>query len=206
MRFLIHTATLLLGLFLWAGSGHAAAKSDVLDQKAVHEAYNEANFDYVINILENFVRTNKSYSHSDSIFVAKHLAVVYSANPATREKGRYYMNRLLELVPSAKLVDMYVSEEIDRIFEKVREEFLTRQQSFGIESSAMNLPARPGQEPVSGSPGNAAAAPAVAPAKKGKGFIWFAGGVGVIAAVGTAAYFAMHETPPAEDKTFVVPR
>ena len=63
--------------------------------------------------------------------IAKHLAGVYSAHPATREKGRYYMHRLLELVPSAKLVDMYVSEEIDRIFDKVREEFLARQRSFG---------------------------------------------------------------------------
>jgi hypothetical protein len=32
------------------------------------------------------------------------LAVVDTASPKTREKGRYYMMRLLELVPSTKLV------------------------------------------------------------------------------------------------------
>jgi len=36
------------------------------------------------------------------------------------------MFRLLELLPSAKLVDMFVSEEIDRIFDKVRDEFNVR--------------------------------------------------------------------------------
>ena len=40
---------------------------------------------------------------------AKHLAVVYTANPQTREKGKYFMRRLPALLPTAKLVDMYVS-------------------------------------------------------------------------------------------------
>lgn len=117
--------------------------SETLDQKTIHEHYNNGDFEPVISAIEGFKIRNKKWDYLDSIFIAKHLAVVYSANPTTREKGRYYMLRLLELLPSAKLVDMYVSEEVDRIFDKVREEFLVRQKGFGLDSSEIDLPRRP---------------------------------------------------------------
>ncbi|MDQ3003091.1 MAG: hypothetical protein M3Y08_17740 [Fibrobacterota bacterium] len=115
-----------------------------LDQARTHDLYNNGDFDPVVTVIESFVQRNKTYSQSDSIFIAKHLAVVYSANPATREKGKYYMFRLLELLPSAKLVDMYVSDEVDRIFDKVREEFIVRQNAFGVDVSR-SLPGRKGK-------------------------------------------------------------
>ena len=104
-----------------AGAGIQAQVTGMepLDQKRIHALYNDGDFDAVVSALEAFVRRSGGYPRADSVFVAKHLAVVYSANPATREKGKYYMYQLLELLPSAKLVDMYVSDEIDRIFEKV---------------------------------------------------------------------------------------
>ncbi len=120
---------------------------ETLDQGRIHDLYNNGDFDPVVTVIEAFVQRNKTYSLSDSIFIAKHLAVVYSANPATREKGKYYMFRLLELLPSAKLVDMYVSDEVDRIFDKVREEFMVRQHGFGVDTSHISLPNRPKQDP-----------------------------------------------------------
>jgi hypothetical protein len=199
MRINLLSAILILGLLSLAEPVRAAA----LNQVQVHTAYNEGNFDYVIATLESFIKSNKTYGQEDSVFIAKHLAVVYSANPATREKGRYYMNRLLELVPSAKLVDMYVSEEIDRIFDKVREEFLTRQRSFGISQAPETLPARPQSTPQPAAP----AAPTREPRKKGKGMIWFAGGVGVAVVAGGVAYYALHEgDAKAEDKVYAVPK
>jgi hypothetical protein len=211
MRFHSFRMILFVGLALLFGRGHAAAPAATLNQKQIHDAYNEGNFEYVISTLENFLRSNKTTSHADSIFVTKHLAVVYSANPATRERGRYYMNRLLEMLPSAKLVDMYVSEEIDRIFDKVREEFVTRQQSFGISGSDVNLPARPteagsGNSGGSSSTASGATSEGVRPAKKeNHALLWIAGGVG-LAAAGTAAYFALQADPsPGEDKIYAVP-
>ena len=44
-----------------------------LDQKAVHERYNEGDFESVIQTLEYFRKANPSCSRSDSIFIAKHL-------------------------------------------------------------------------------------------------------------------------------------
>ncbi len=114
-----------------------------LDQAKVHDLYNAGDFDPVIAVLEGFIQTHKAYGLSDSIFIAKHLAVVYSANPATREKGKYYMFKLLELLPSAKLIDMFVSDEVDRIFDKVREEFVARQHAFGVDTTKLALPNRP---------------------------------------------------------------
>ncbi len=99
---------------------------EALDRERIHADYNDGDFEAVASALESFMQRNKTCSHDDSVFIAKHLSVVYSANPAMREKGKYYMYRLLDLVPSAKLVDMFVSDEIDRIFEKVREEYYVR--------------------------------------------------------------------------------
>ena len=59
-----------------------------LNQKDIHAAYNEGDFDKVTALIDGFTKANKTYGRADSIFIAKHLAVVYSANPQTREKGR----------------------------------------------------------------------------------------------------------------------
>ena len=190
-----------------------AARPESLDRKVIHDQYNEGNFDAVIGSLESFIKRNHSYLHDDSVFIAKHLAVVYSANPATREKGRYYMHRLLELLPSAKLVDMYVSEEIDRIFEKVREEYLTRQNSFGVDTSRIALPDRKAGNPSGGAAATAGsgdgARPGQArdPARKSgsKTGFWIAGGTAVVAAGLTAAYL-IHASEEEPNLSYRVPR
>lgn len=201
-----------------ASAGAPAAT--VLDQKAIHSAYNEGDFDKVTALIDGFTKANAVYTRADSIFIAKHLAVVYSANPRTREKGKYFMYRLLEMMPSAELVDMFVSDEIDRIFDKVRKEFLVRQKSFGVDSTQISMP----EKAATGSAATAsqaAAKSAAKPAAKGpsddyvaashdgkqpywkrNGF-WIAGGVGLLVA-GTAAYFIYTQDEPT-GRTIVIP-
>jgi hypothetical protein len=190
-----------------------AAKSAVpLNQKDIHAAYNEGDFDKVVTLIDGFNRANKTYSRADSIFIAKHLAVVHSANPQTREKGRYFMYRLLEMMPSAELVDMFVSDEIDRIFDKVRKEFLARQKSFGVDSAQISMPEKASRtapaakpEPAQTGPSSeyqAASKSDKQPFWKKNGF-WIAGGVGV-AVAGTAAYFIYTQDEPT-GKTYVIP-
>lgn len=174
--------------------------AEVLDHKTLHDQYNEGNFDAVLAGIEGFLKRNKTHSLQDSVFIAKHLAVVYTANPATREKGKYYMHRLLELVPSAKLVDMYVSEEIDRIFDKIKEEFVNRQATTPATAQAATpaAPATPVAPPTE--------PPAAAP-RKGRsttGF-WIAGGTAVVAA-GLTVAFIIHQNEEAPDRNFHVPR
>ncbi|MDB5051708.1 MAG: hypothetical protein JWO30_4779 [Fibrobacteres bacterium] len=192
----------------------------VLNQKDIHAAYNEGDFDKVTSLIDGFIKANKTYSRADSIFIAKHLAVVYSANPQSREKGRYFMYRLLEMMPSAELVDMFVSDEIDRIFDKVRREFLARQKGFGVDSTQISTPEKASTGSAAATTGTASAKPAQTanpgpsseflaagneekqPYWKRNGF-WIAGGVGLIVA-GTAAYFIYTQDEPT-GKKIVIP-
>ena len=175
--------------------------SDTLSQAKIHDLYNGGDFEPVITVLETYIRNHKTYSHADSVFIAKHLAVVYSANPETREKGKYYMFRLLELLPSAKLVDMYVSEEVDRIFDRVREEFLTRQHAFGVDTSSIDLPDRPRR-----------AQPAVSEGGKSHALLWasIAGG-GALLVAGTWVWIANRDgesgpAPQSVDVKVITPK
>jgi hypothetical protein len=220
--FLIRSA---LALFLAASAFAAQAPApagSTLNQKSIHSAYNEGDFEKVIGQIESFTKANKSYSRNDSVFIAKHLAVVYSANPQTREKGKYYMYRLLEMMPSAELVDMFVSDEIDRIFEKVRKEFVSRQKGFGVDSTQISSPEKPATGSAAHAEATATASPAPgAPAAgpspeylaagrpekesfwKSKG-MWVAGGVGLLTA-GTVAYFILSSDDTPKTHTITIP-
>lgn len=210
---------------LAAGPARAASPSGgKLDQARIHSDYNEGNFEKVVAALEGYMAAHKEYSFEDSVFIAKHLAVVYSANPDSREKGKYYMYRLLTLLPSAKLVDMYVSDEIDRIFDKVRDEFVSRQRGFGIDTARMAVPGKaptgsrgkdPGKDPgrdAGNDPGprengTPARAGSSAADKKHAG-LWIAGGATVAVAGLAAAYFLLQgeEQPQPSDHVYFVPK
>jgi hypothetical protein len=183
--------------FLAAAMACASARAATLDQKAVHAVYEEGDFDKVTAKIAAFQKANPTYSRDDSVFIAKHLAVIYAANPETLEKGKYWMYQMLKIMPAADLVDMYVSEEIDRIFDRIRVEFVRRQAQFGVDTAKLALPSK---QPS----GASAARPheAERPAPEGgkerpastwkKTGLWVAGGLG-LAAAGTAAYFLLSE-------------
>src|SRR3954462_5919999 len=119
------------------------------------------------------------------------------------------MHMLLKLLPSAKLVDMFVSDEIEFIFEKVREEYVVRHDPQAVEGSEANLEANhmrespsqtaaghPANQNAPSNPEKADAAqsnaaqfdpsrPAIAEKKSSTGY-WIAGSVVAAAGVGTA--------------------
>jgi hypothetical protein len=177
------------------GAPERPSMPETLDHKAVHKQYNEGDFESVVAALDGFMGRNRSFSHEDSVFIAKHLAVVYCANPDTREKGRYYMFRLLELVPSAKLVDMFVSEEIDRIFEKVRDEFRSRQAEFGSDSGRV-AKAAPAPARESKAPALPPTSPPAPREKSGHLGFWLAGGAAVVAGAATAYLIYQDDEEP----------
>jgi hypothetical protein len=172
-----------------------------LDQEAVHALYQEGSFDVVIRSLERYMEHNPKYSREDSIFIAKHLAVVYAANPSTLDKGKQWMKTLLLLLPAATLIDMYVSGEIDRIFEGVRRDFVARQKSFGVETNRMVLPERPRQDLAAAPPSRGESprpASQAKPEKSGGGWVaptLIVGGVMLVAG-GAYALFALQEPEP----------
>ncbi len=170
-----------------ASGSPASPAQAVLPQKEIRNAYSDGDFDGVIVAIDSFTQAHQSFSRNDSVFIAKYLAVIYTANPLTREKGKHYMFRLLDLQPSAKIVDMFASDEILRIFENVKEEFLVRRETLKEDKLGES-----GSQP---------------PAMRKKGvshpLYWIAGGITVAALGGTAIYLLQPEK--SSDKVYELP-
>jgi hypothetical protein len=169
-----------------------------ISQAKIKDTYKDGDFENAISQLEAFRKAHRAYNGDDSVFIAKYLGVMYAAEPATREKGKYFLNQMLELRPDATLADMYVSDDIYRIFERLSEENRTRRKS---ESEA------PRSQTVAGvNPPTAGKSPGKTEIKSGsRGYWWAAGAVTVIAAGGAYYYFSMAEKKKAQDETDVVP-
>lgn len=144
---------------LACAAGEAAAAPRPLDRARVHGLYQDGEFEKVVGELASYGKGACACTRDDSVFAEKHLAVVLAANPVTRELGRYHMHRLLELAPRADLLDMYIGEEVDGVFEKVRKEHALREADPAPKPGAVR---KPGAEDRP-SPRAAAAQPAPAP-------------------------------------------
>lgn len=175
-----------------------------LDQKKIHEAYKNSDFDVVSNELETYSRlyNGRKWLRDDSVFLYKHLAVINSASHETLEKGKYYMVAMLRIMPSAEILDMYVSEEIDRIFRRTRQEFLANMHKFGLDTTGLLIPTSPpssnkkeysdqvSQTEVGQLPKDKKTS--IQEAKSGSSWGWWTAGGLAVAAVGTVTYYALH--------------
>lgn len=101
-----------------------------IDSVQIHKLYMDGDFDPAIDILESDLKTLAHLSHNDSIFIFKHLGVMYAANYETRERGKMYMHQLLMTEPTAKIMDMYASDMIYMIFKNMQDEFETNRGRF----------------------------------------------------------------------------
>lgn len=119
--------------------------------------------------------------------VYKYLGVMYSADPGSREKGKTYFYKLLQIDPEAKILDMYVSIVVQEIFKNTLDELMgsvmspegVRRAKAGQARAADPAPAAPAKSERS------------AELKSGKSptWYWWLGGVG-IAAAAAAGYYA----------------
>ncbi len=129
--------SLMLLFFATTLSFGASEKIAQLNQAKIHWEYSEGNFETVIELLEGFRKSKSSCNQADSIFLNKHLGVVYASNPNTREKGKYYFFKMLEVSSTADLSDMFVSDDIDKLFTKVKLENVSRSKTPKMDSSAL---------------------------------------------------------------------
>jgi hypothetical protein len=106
-----------------AAAPSSASESPRLDSAQVHRLYLDGEFDAAIAILEENLKETRQYRHEDSVFIFKHLGVMYTAQYETREKGKYYMHKLLSVEPGARIMDMYASDMIYMIFKNIQEEY-----------------------------------------------------------------------------------
>ena len=114
-----------------------APPADTLDQKKVHAEYGDGNFETAVQILEGYRAQHSRYRVADSVYIAKYLGVIYASNPDSREKGKYWLYKMLQMDPSSDLVDLYVGEEVERTFEKVKSEFQIRRNYRGVSDTRL---------------------------------------------------------------------
>jgi hypothetical protein len=128
----------------------------VMDTATLHSIYLDGDFDQAIKTMEGALKNKRTpLTHADSVFIFKHLGVMYAATPATREKGRYYMAQLIFIEPTAKILDMYASDMIYLIFRNVQEEFENKHPNVAKPAAvAVDTTTRPetAPEPVPAAP------------------------------------------------------
>jgi hypothetical protein len=145
-----------------AATGPAVAKP-ALDTARIHGLYLDGDFDQAVRSLEGALKSRKALNHADSVFIFKHLGVMYAATPATREKGRYYMLQLISIEPTARILDMYASDMIYLIFRNIQEEFEKKHGRVAIAAPVDSAAASPPAAQPEPAPLPAAAPPTSKP-------------------------------------------
>jgi hypothetical protein len=165
------------------------------DTTLIHKHYLDGDFDQAIHHCEaalNESLRGMRLTHADSIFLFKHLGVMYTAKYETRELGKKYMYQLLHVEPTAKIMDMYASDMIYMIFKNIQDEYaMGRVQSTARQPSedAPGNSKGPGPEPEAGQ------------AETGTGFRWvpWALGGAIITGGAVAAYVLLSSGEPASN-------
>lgn len=185
---------LLLLLALAGGSWNEAAaaparKGSKLDTATVRRLYLDGEFDPAIALLEETLKSKTGFSHDDSVFIFKHLGVMYAAKYETREKGKHYMHRLLEAEPTARIMDMYASDMIYMIFKNIQDEFDASRRRLSRADTALGG----GHGPAGKGRADTASAK---PAKQGSSAaVWVGAGATVAAAAGVATWYYFSDEP-----------
>ncbi len=159
-----------------------------LDMPSLSSAYAESEFAKVSEVLEAYDKhAAGKATHEERVFTFKHLGVIYAADSATLPRAESYFNRLLNLAPNIELVDMYVSPKIQRVFQRVKDDFRAQAaykskfDAFGNPHAADTRP-----PPVPSSAGSTDSPPPprkprlsknASPPEKSRTWVWWAGGL-----------------------------
>jgi hypothetical protein len=111
---------------------------DSLEYAKIQSEYLEGNFESLSQQLETFRKSRPECRAEDSFVVARFLGVIYAANPDTREKGKYWLYKMLEVRPTSDLLDLYVSEEVTHIYDRLRQEFIMRRGYRGVNDLSLS--------------------------------------------------------------------
>jgi hypothetical protein len=199
-----------LGTAFAARPPAASGSASTVDTNKIHSNYLDGDFDQAIKMTEAWLSSKSRMSHADSVFAFKHLGVMYAARNETREKGKYYMLHLLEVEPTARILDMYASDMIYMIFKNIREEFeanqvkLTRAEDH-VEGNGQPRPASNLSQPLQPQPAASVSQPKrrEEPAAKqgGSGHaMYWVGGAALLVGAGVATYFILDSGSPTTTK------
>lgn len=186
-----------------ARSGAASERAHGLDTVRIHQTYLDGDFDLAIDMIETARKKGTAFSHADSVFMFKHLGVMYAAKYETRELGKQNMMKLLETEPSARIMDMYASDMIYMIFKNIQDEFemsrakLTRAEGHlrGSQGTGSDKNGRGGGKPMGGASSEG----------KPRSHAWVGWTAGALAAAGgVALYFHLADEQKTTQKVNTV--
>ncbi len=196
---------LLLMSLVWPGGAARGLKPDGgLDRDKIKRMYYEAEFEPVRAALEDFLARRNAPSREDRIFAFKYLSVIYASSEDTRNRAESYMYQLLRLDPDIDLIDLYISENIESIFNTVKNRFsrmeqLEPGQTIPHDETASQVAASTGSAPVSGTENTSGNTPAKHP------WLWYtAGGAGLAALVAIYA-LSVDDDEPAPVESINIP-
>ena len=161
MRFNLKMAPLpfmaMVFLLLAARPAHAVKginPDGSLDKPTISKAYFEGEFWTVISALEAFRKSGTNSNREDSVYTFKYLSVVYAADPTTRTKAESYMYQLIKMMPTIDLIDLYISDNIESIFKKVKSDYDKLEKVHGGERNlqASHVDSAKGQSPAGAAP------------------------------------------------------
>ena len=155
----------------------------LVDTATIRKLYLDGDFDEAIEILETGLNEKRPFNHVDSVFIFKHLGVMYAAKYETRERGKYFMHQLLMTEPTAKIMDMYASDMIYMIFKNIQDEFDQTRGKLGRAEDHVKENNKPDAD---GKPAKIES--------KGHRLVWVGATTAVVAA-GVAAYFLIENEP-----------
>jgi hypothetical protein len=168
-----------------------------VDTAKVHRLYIEGDFDEAISLLEANLKDSLPYRHEDSVFIFKHLGVMYAAQYDTRDRGTYFMHRLLQVEPTAKIMDMYASDMIYMIFKNIQEEYEQNRMQMSARYPERNGRAGTADSAASGTSDTPAGSEPAAKGSHKKAWIWTGAAVAAVAA-GVGAYYLIASEPSTE--------
>ncbi|HLP40616.1 MAG TPA: hypothetical protein VK465_03840 [Fibrobacteria bacterium] len=173
-----------------------------LDTVRVHQAYLDGDFDLAIDMLEAARKHGDPFSHADSVFLFKHLGVMYAAQVETRELGKQNMMNLLRTEPSARIMDMYASDMIYMIFKNIQEEYAIHRAKLDRAQGHV----QGNQEVASAEDGTQTTKGAKTREKKSRSHAWLGWTAGALAVAGGAAlYYYLEDDSKSEQKVNNVP-
>jgi hypothetical protein len=162
-----------------------------LDMPVLEATYKEGELEAVKNALESYVKNRGDGATKDErIFSYKYLGVIYAADPDSRTRAESFFNQLFGLSPHIELTGMFVSKNIQGVFDEVKREF-QRNTEYKSRFDALGHPIAEA-EPKAKADSAKAVPVESSPSQKSRQWMWWtAGGIMAVAATGTVVYLAM---------------
>jgi hypothetical protein len=100
-----------------------------LDMKVLRQAYMESEFEKVRISLEGFLKKHPTdVSREEKVFTHMYLGVICAADSNSQTRAESHFNALLKLSPHIEPVDMFVPPKIQSLFDRIKMDFMKREE------------------------------------------------------------------------------